>query len=212
VNDVIRANEVLSKIPTEKLFIGGQWRDAATDARIAVVDPASEREIAHIAAATARDVDEAVDAAYTVFTDRRWRRMRPLDRGRLLERLAILIEREIDDLAALETLDNGKPLWVSRNIDMQFAIDALCYYAGWASKIAGEYIALSPLVDDGGIYRTYTERMPVGVVAGITPWNFPMGQAIQKIAPAIAFVVVTGMLLVFLLVLKNRVSARRQTT
>lgn len=187
MSGVIRANRVLSKIPTEKLFIGGQWRDATSDVRIAVVDPASEREIAHIAAATAKDVDDAVDAAYTVFTDRRWRRMRPLDRGRLLERLAILIEREIDDLAALETLDNGKPLWVSRNIDMQFAIDALRYYAGWASKIAGEYIALSPLVDDGGIYRTYTERIPVGVVAGITPWNFPMGQAIQKIAPAIAF-------------------------
>ncbi|WP_186399369.1 aldehyde dehydrogenase [Stappia sp. P2PMeth1] len=182
-----RAEGLLAKIPCGKLFIGGQWREAGDRTQIPVIDPASERVIAHIPAATAQDVDEAVEAAHAVFTDRRWRRMRPLDRGRLLERLAMLIEREADELAALETLDNGKPLWISRNIDMRFAVDALRYYAGWASKITGEVITPSPLVDDGGIYRTYTERVPVGVVAGITPWNFPLGQAIQKLAPAIAF-------------------------
>lgn len=113
--------------------------------------------------------------------------MRPLDRGRLLERLALLVEAHADELARLETLDNGKPYFVSRNIDLAFTTDALRYFAGWASKVAGEYVHLSPFFDDGGVYRAYTERRPVGVVGGITPWNFPLGQAIQKIAPAIAF-------------------------
>ena len=89
-------------------------------------------------------------------------------------------------LAQLESLDSGKLLSVTRMIDIPFAIEALRYFAGWSSKISGEYIALSPLVQDGASYRAYTERKPMGVVGGITPWNFPLGQAIQKLAPAIA--------------------------
>jgi len=112
--------------------------------------------------------------------------MRPLDRGRLLERLALLIEEHAEELAQLESLDSGKLLSVTRMIDIPFAIEALRYFAGWSSKISGEYIALSPLVQDGASYRAYTERKPMGVVGGITPWNFPLGQAIQKLAPAIA--------------------------
>lgn len=182
-----RALETAARSKAGRLFIGGEWVDPISDRQIPVFDPATETEIARLAAANAEDVNRAVRAARATFESTSWRKMRPLDRGRLLERLALLVERDADQLAELETLDNGKPLWVTRNVDMAFSMDALRYYGGWASKTPGEYIALSPFFDDGATYRAYTERVPVGVVAGITPWNFPMGQAIQKMAPAIAF-------------------------
>ncbi|PRD43760.1 aldehyde dehydrogenase [Phyllobacterium phragmitis] len=182
-----RAGGPAVRIPASKMLIDGQWCDAADGRTIPVFDPATEEKIADIAAAGAADVDRAVQAAHRTFESALWQKMRPLDRGRLLEKLTLLIERNAEELARLETLDNGKPYTVSRNIDMKFTVDALRYYGGWSSKMAGEYIQLSPLFDDGGTYRAYTERKPVGVVGGITPWNFPLGQAIQKIAPAIAF-------------------------
>ncbi len=182
-----RAGGSAVRIPAGKMLIDGQWCDAADGRTIPVFDPATEEKIADIAAAGAADVDRAVQAAHRTFESSAWQKMRPLDRGRLLEKLALLIERDAEELARLETLDNGKPYAVSKNVDMKFAVDALRYYGGWSSKMAGEYIQLSPFFDDGGTYRAYTERKPVGVVGGITPWNFPLGQAIQKIAPAIAF-------------------------
>tara|TARA_R110000751_G_scaffold12631_4_gene43320 strand:- start:389 stop:1900 length:1512 start_codon:yes stop_codon:yes gene_type:complete len=182
-----RAGGGAVRIPEAKMLIDGDWSEGDAGAMIAVYDPATEEKIAEVVAASAADVDRAVKAAHRAFESAAWQKMRPLDRGRLLEKLALLIERDAEDLARLETLDNGKPFAVSRNVDMKFAIDALRYYGGWSSKMAGEYIQLSPLFDDGGTYRAYTERKPVGVVGGITPWNFPLGQAIQKLAPAIAF-------------------------
>ncbi|RKE79400.1 aldehyde dehydrogenase family protein [Rhizobium sp. AG855] len=182
-----RAGGAPVRIPPGHMLIDGKWCEAADGRTITVYDPATEDKIAEIAAGSADDIGRAVDAAQRCFESTLWQKMRPIDRGRLLEKLAILIERDADELARLETLDNGKPYFVSRNVDMQFAIDALRYYGGWASKVNGEYITLSPLFDDGGTYRAYTDRRPVGVVGGITPWNFPLGQAIQKIAPAIAF-------------------------
>lgn len=182
-----RAGGSAVRIPAGKLLIDGKWCDGIEGRTIPVYDPATEDKIAEIAAAGAADVDLAVQAAHRTFESTLWQKMRPLDRGRLLEKLALLIERDAEELARLETLDNGKPYFVSRNIDLKFTVDALRYYGGWASKINGEYITLSPFFDDGGTYRAYTERRPVGVVGGITPWNFPLGQAIQKIAPAIAF-------------------------
>ena len=175
------------RLPTRRLLIDGEWTDALSGDRIEVIDPATGDRITDIAAGGAEDVARAVEAADRAFRSREWRRLRPADRGRLLERLALLVEENADELARLETLDNGKPLAISRNIDVQFTIDALRYYGGWASKTAGEFITLSPLGDDGGTYRAYTRREPVGVVGGITPWNFPLGQAAQKIGPAIAF-------------------------
>lgn len=175
------------RLPRTDLFIDGQWVASGSGKRIPVFNPANGQQVSDIAAASGADVGKAVAAAQKRFESRDWRRMRPLDRGRLLERLALLVESHADELARLETLDNGKPYFVSRNIDLSFTIDALRYFAGWASKVAGEYVHLSPFFDDGGVYRAYTERRPVGVVGGITPWNFPLGQAIQKIAPAIAF-------------------------
>lgn len=175
------------RVPAGRMMIDGAWHEARDGRTIAVHDPATEEKIADIAAASSEDVDRAVQSAHRTFESSAWQKMRPLDRGRLLEKLALLVERDAEEFARLETLDNGKPYFVSRHVDLKFTVDALRYYAGWSSKMAGEYIALSPFFDDGGTYRAYTERRPVGVVGGITPWNFPLGQAIQKIAPAIAF-------------------------
>ncbi|MDQ6438058.1 aldehyde dehydrogenase family protein [Mesorhizobium sp. LHD-90] len=175
------------RIPEGSLLIDGDWRSPSSGEFIDVFDPATEEPIAKIAAGSSADIDLAVQAAQRTFESSAWQKMRPLDRGRLLEKLALLIERDAEELARLETLDSGKPYYVTRNVDLEFTVDALRYYGGWSSKMAGEYLTLSPFVDDGGTYRAYTERRPVGVVGGITPWNFPLGQAIQKIAPAIAF-------------------------
>jgi acyl-CoA reductase-like NAD-dependent aldehyde dehydrogenase len=174
-------------LPRRDLFIGGRWQAATSGQTIPVFNPATAKQITEISAASAADVDRAVTAAHACFHSATWQRMRPLDRGRLLERLALLLEAHADELARLETLDNGKPLPVARHVDLAFTIDALRYFGGWASKVPGDYVTLSPFFDDGGIYRAFVERKPVGVVGGITPWNFPLGQAIQKIAPAIAF-------------------------
>lgn len=174
-------------LPCTDIFIDGQWVKGSTGQRIAVFNPATGQEITTITRGSSDDLDRAVQAAQRCFSSTEWRRMRPLDRGRLLERLALLVEAHADEFAALETLDNGKPLFVSRHIDLSFTMDALRYFAGWASKVEGTFVHLSPFFDDGGIYRAYTDRTPLGVVGGIMPWNFPLGQAIQKIAPAIAF-------------------------
>ncbi|MFD1252472.1 aldehyde dehydrogenase family protein [Devosia equisanguinis] len=174
-------------LPRTDLYINGEWVKASSGKTIPVFNPATENQIAELAAASVEDVNRAVEAAHACFESTAWRRMRPLDRGRLLEKLALVVEEHADELARLETYDNGKPYATSRYVDLAFTIDALRYFGGWASKTAGEYITLSPFFDDGGVYRAYTERKPVGVVGGITPWNFPLGQAIQKIAPAIAF-------------------------
>ena len=183
----MQAKDQILRMPRTDLYVNGAWINASSGKTIPVFNPATETQIAEIAAASEDDVKRAVEAAHVCFESTAWRRMRPLDRGRLLEKLAIAVEENADELARLETLDNGKPYAHARYVDVAFTIDALRYFGGWASKTAGEYITLSPFFDDGGIYRAYTERKPVGVVGGITPWNFPLGQAIQKIAPAIAF-------------------------
>lgn len=176
------------RLPSGKILIDGVLTiPLAPDRMIDSVDPATGRNIMQIYACGPEDVDRAVKAAHDCFESRAWQNMRPLDRGRLLEKLALLVEQHRDELAALETLDSGKLLTVTRAIDLQFTIDGLRYFAGWASKIHGEYVTHNPLVAEDAIYRAYTQRRPVGVVGGITPWNFPIGQAIQKLAPAIAF-------------------------
>lgn len=176
------------RLPAGLSLIDGKLVEPLRPGRmIDSIDPSTGRPIMQIHAYSVEDVDRAVQAAHRCFDSQEWRQMRPLDRGRLLERLALLVEEHRDELAALETLDSGKLLGVTRAIDLQFTIDGLRHYAGWASKVAGEYVTHSPLVPENAVYRAYTQRRPLGVVAGITPWNFPIGQAIQKIAPSIAF-------------------------
>ena len=128
-----RAGGGAVRIPEAKMLIDGDWCEGDAGGMIAVYDPATEEKIAEVVAASAADVDRAVKAAHRAFESAAWQKMRPLDRGRLLEKLALLIERDAEDLARLETLDNGKPFAVSRNVDMKFTIDALRYYGGWAN-------------------------------------------------------------------------------
>lgn len=175
-------------LPSGRVLLNGELVEPrGAERSIAAIDPATGETIMSFPACSAEDVDRAVKSAHACFESREWQAMRPLDRGRLLENLALLVEQHRDELAALESLDSGKLLFVTRAIDLQFTIDGLRYFAGWASKINGEYITLNPLMPEDAAYRAYTMRRPVGVIGGITPWNFPIGQAIQKIAPAIAF-------------------------
>lgn len=163
-----------------QLFIGGQWVPARSGKTFETINPATEETIAQVAEADAEDVDAAVRAARDAFENGPWSRMDARDRGRLLNKLADLIEDEIDDLAALESLDNGKPVRDARNADLPLVIDCLRYYAGYADKIHGQTIPVR------GNYFCYTRKEPVGVVGQIIPWNFPMLMVAWKWGPALA--------------------------
>jgi acyl-CoA reductase-like NAD-dependent aldehyde dehydrogenase len=168
------------KIEPGRLLINGQWVDGAS--KFETVNPATEEVLTQVVEASAADVDHAVEAARKAFDDRTgpWRKMSASERGRLIWRLADLIEKNIEELAELETLDNGKPVFESRFVDMPMVVDVLRYYAGWATKIHGE------TVNSFENAFTYTLREPVGVVGLIVPWNFPLLIASWKLGPALA--------------------------
>jgi len=165
---------------THRLLIDGEWRAAASGATLPTEDPATGAVIGHIAAAGEADVDAAVRAADRALREPRWRAMPPPERTRLLWTLADLIERDQDELAFLESLDNGMPLSLAR-FSVKGAISGLRYNAGWAGKVAGETPTLS-----APDHHAYTVLEPVGVVAAIIPWNLPLTMAANKIGPAIA--------------------------
>ncbi len=167
---------------SHSILIGGE-RSGAVDGRVlANLDPGTGREIGQIAAGTAADVDRAVAAAQRAF-DGGWRDLSPSARARSLFALADAVEGEADALAALETLDNGKPLMESRYVDVALAAEVLRYYAGWTTKFAGDVLPVSPLV---GSAFAYTRHEPVGVVGAIVPWNFPLLLLSWKVGPALA--------------------------
>ena len=168
------------QIRQTQCFIGGEWVSARSGKTFETINPATEEVIAEVAEGDAADVDAAVMAAREQFETGEWSRMDARDRGRLMYRLADLIEEEIDELAALESLDNGKPVRDARAADLPLTIDALRYYAGYADKIHGQTIPVR------GDYFTYTRREPVGVVGQIIPWNFPMLMVAWKWGPALA--------------------------
>jgi aldehyde dehydrogenase (NAD+) len=161
-------------------FIGGKWTPAASGKTFETIHPGTEEVIAEVAEGDKADIDAAVAAAREQFDGGEWSRLDARDRGRLMYKLADLIEAEIDELAALETLDNGKPIRDSRNADLPLVVDCLRYYAGWADKIQGATIPIR------GNYFCYTRREPVGVVGQIIPWNFPALMAAWKWGPALA--------------------------
>jgi aldehyde dehydrogenase (NAD+) len=167
-----------AKITPGRLLIDGQWVDSAQ--HFDTVNPATGEVLTQIPEASAAEVDAAVAAARKAFESGPWRKMPASERGRLIWRLADLIESNIDELAELETLDNGKPIFESRYVDMPMVIDVLRYYAGWATKIHGE------TVNTFDSAFTYTLREPVGVVGLIIPWNFPLLLASWKLGPALA--------------------------
>ncbi len=167
-------------LPERRLLIHGAWTDAASGKSFSTINPATEEIITRVAEAGAADIDAAVRSARRALEEGPWRLMTGAQRGRLLRRLADLIERDRENLVTLEAIDAGKPLAATRRQDLPAAIDCLEYYAGWADKIAGEIV---PARADA---LTYVTRQPVGVVAAIVPWNFPLMNAVWKIAPALA--------------------------
>jgi aldehyde dehydrogenase (NAD+) len=163
-----------------KMLIGGEWVSAADGRTFTTYNPATEEKIAEVPEGSARDVDRAVQAARKALEQGPWGKMDARDRGRLLNKLADLVEQNLDELAALETLDNGKPIRDSRAADLPLVIDCFRYYAGWADKICGQTIPIR------GNYFCYTRREPVGVAGQIIPWNFPLLMVAWKWGPALA--------------------------
>ena len=167
-------------VGSSKLFINNRWVNSHSGKTFPTINPATGEEICQVAEADATDVDEAVKAARNAFENGPWPRMSAADRGRLLYKLADLIEEHADELAMLEALDNGKPYHVARAADLGLAIATYRYYAGWADKVQGRTIPVA------GNYFTYTRHEPVGVVGQIIPWNFPILMQTWKLAPALA--------------------------
>ena len=163
----------------KQLLIGGEWRDAASGAVMPVVNPATEEVIAEVAAGTGADLDAAVAAARAALSGP-WGKMSARERGRLIWKLGERLMEQADEIARLETLHNGKPITESRHVEIPMAADCLQYYAGWADKIQGDTIPVK------GNALVYTLREPLGVVAAIVPWNFPLLIAMWKVAPALA--------------------------
>ena len=169
-----------------KLFIGGEWVEPRSAGRIPVIDPATGRQIAAVADAGAEDVDRAVTAARRAFEGGAWHDMLPREREALMWRLAELIERHRDELAELESLNNGKTKAIADAVDVADTRDYFRYMAGWATKVTGETFQTSIQGSRGTKFHTYTVRQPVGVVAQIVPWNFPLSMAAWKLGPALA--------------------------
>ncbi|HKF53706.1 MAG TPA: aldehyde dehydrogenase family protein [Candidatus Acidoferrales bacterium] len=163
-----------------RLFIGGTWVDAASGKTSPSINPATGEVLTHIADGDARDVDAAVHAARTAFESGPWAEMSASDRGRILWKIGDLIDKYNEELGTLETLDNGKPIFESCKVDMPMVAEVFRYYAGWATKIHGETVPVR------GPFLHYTLREPLGVVAAIVPWNFPLLLASWKVAPALA--------------------------
>jgi len=164
-----------------RLLVDGEWIDGSAEP-LTVVDPSTGDTIAEAAAADVHDIDRAVRAARRAFDEGPWRSMAPNARARLLWRLAELIDANAEELGLLETLDTGKPLRVSRDIELRAASEAFRYYAGWTTKINGE----TRNVSLPGEWHSFTLREPVGVVGLIIPWNSPLLMAATKLAPALA--------------------------
>ena len=164
-----------------KMLIGGQWVESASGKVFETYNPSTGDVLARVAEGESEDINRAVAAARKAFESGPWPKMTPSQRGRLLWKLADLIEKNAEELAQLETLDNGKPIRYSRSVDVPMTSDHFRYFAGWATKLEGDTIPVSiPNM------FTYTLREPLGVVGQIIPWNFPLQMASWKLAPALA--------------------------
>ncbi|HZY88917.1 MAG TPA: aldehyde dehydrogenase family protein, partial [Gemmataceae bacterium] len=168
------------KVKDQPLFIGGKWQDSVSGKTFATTNPATGEVICQVAEGDKADVDLAVKAARKAFEDGPWPKMNASERGRLLNKLADLIEQNKEELAALESLDNGKPLRDSLNADLALTVKCYRYYAGWADKVHGKTIPVE------GPYFCYTRHEPIGVVGQIIPWNFPLLMQAWKWGPALA--------------------------
>jgi phenylacetaldehyde dehydrogenase len=168
---------------TRKALINGKWVEAASGKTFPTYNPATGEVLANIAAGDKEDIDRAVKAARAAFETGPWSRISPSERGRMIWKLADLLEKHAEEFAQLESLDNGKPLKIARVADLPLAVDHFRYYAGWATKIEGNTISLG--LAKQGKFHAYTVREPVGVAGQIIPWNFPLLMAAWKLAPAL---------------------------
>ena len=175
-----RRKHAAPKVANQKMFIGGKWVDAASGKTFPTLNPATGEVICQVAEGDKADIDLAVKAARQAFEHGPWAKMNPSERGRLMNKLADAIEKNADDLAALESLDNGKPIGESTAADLPLTIACYRYYAGWADKIHGQTLPVD------GNYFCYTRHEPIGVVGQIIPWNFPLLMQAWKWGPALA--------------------------
>jgi aldehyde dehydrogenase (NAD+) len=172
--------ETDSAISATKLLINNRWVNSASGKTFATINPSTGEEICQVSEADALDVDRAVQAARAAFERGPWHKMPASERGRLLYRLADLIEKHADELARLESLDNGKPFSIAKIADVPMTAACYRYFAGWSDKVHGKTIPVD------GDYFCYTRHEPVGVVGQIIPWNFPLLMQSWKLAPALA--------------------------
>lgn len=179
-----KASSFISK--KHQMLINGKWMDSASGKRFPTYNPATGEVLAEIAEGDREDINRAVSAARAAFETGPWHRMTASERGRLVWKLADLLEENLEEFAELESLDNGKPLKVARAADVPLAVDLFRYMAGWATKIEGNTIPISVPYTPGAQYLAYTLREPVGVVGQIIPWNFPLLMAAWKLGPALA--------------------------
>src|SRR5579862_9493613 len=170
---------------TQKILINGKWVDAASGKTFPTYNPATGEVLLLIAEGDKEDINRAVKAARAAFDNGPWSKITPSERGRMIWKIADLIEKHLEEFAQLESLDNGKPLKVARVADVPLAADLFRYMAGWATKIEGNTI---PISAGGGKaqFLAYTLREPIGVVGQIIPWNFPFLMAAWKLGPALA--------------------------
>jgi len=166
-----------------QMLINGKWVNAASGKTFPTYNPATGDVLTQVAEGDREDINRAVDAARAAFDHGPWRKLSPSERGRMIWKLADLVEKHGEEFAQLESLDNGKPLTIARVADVPGTVDMFRYMAGWATKIEGNTIPLSAQAPK---FLAYTVREPVGVVGQIIPWNFPLLMAAWKVAPALA--------------------------
>jgi phenylacetaldehyde dehydrogenase len=171
---------------SHRILIDGNWVGSASGKTFATFNPATGEVLSQVAEGDREDIDRAVRAARAAFETGPWSRITPSERGRMIWKLADLLEKNLEDFAQIECLDNGKPLTIARAADVPLAVDLFRYMAGWATKIEGNTIPLSVPYTPGARYLAYTVREPVGVVGQIIPWNFPLLMAAWKLGPALA--------------------------
>ena len=169
-----------------RMLVGGDWVGAASGKTFEVYNPATGDVLANVAEGDSEDIDRAVKTARAAFDTGPWTQMTPSERGRIIHRIGDLILEHGDELAALETLDNGKPMAVALAADIPLAADNFHYYAGWTTKLGGETIHPYVPYMPGAELHAYSLREPVGVVGQIIPWNFPLLMAAWKLGPALA--------------------------
>ncbi|WP_454062473.1 aldehyde dehydrogenase family protein [Candidatus Nitrospira salsa] len=179
-----RVNDFVTR--PSKLLIDGHWVEADSGKTFPTFNPATGEILAQVAEGENTDIDKAVQAARAAFDQGPWRRITTSERGKLIWKLADLLESHLEEFSQLETLDNGKPLTVARVADVPLAIDLFRYMAGWTTKLEGTTIPISVPFTPGAQYHAYTLREPVGVVGQIIPWNFPLLMAAWKLGPALA--------------------------